>query len=309
MAAKLIASGVNPQNLEIILQSVTTTGSVPSNSGVAADMVKLEGRLEDLRADSSSLCHATKETSVATRSAGKQARKPAPQSARKGQRSTWTSAPPVEEEAESDGSAEGSEEAWKGFAQELVLNNEWMVANGLGDVVELMEAQGWGGLFKKSVVVDEKLVREFYSRMKLVEKEEGKGNLELSAVVGGEVYSVSVRELATVLGVPKGGYATYSKGTWPGTVAKAEVFERLGLDPTAKGQRENTHMNVLPRILHRILVSNISPRKHKHNLVTFQDMLLVDQIMQRKPVNLAYQIMRHMENNRDNPSNGLPFPG
>ncbi|KAL9670716.1 hypothetical protein QQ045_008274 [Rhodiola kirilowii] len=139
------------------------------------------------------------------------------------------------------------------------------------------------------------------------ESEEAGGGFAQELVLN-QVFTLNQRELATILKVPRVGYAEYAKGTWPSSVAKLDVFARLGLDPAAKGIRENVNMDVLPRILHSILVSNITPRKQKHNVVVFQDMLLVDQILQRKPVSIPFQVMRHMDNNKDNPSNGLPYP-
>ncbi|CAM8908030.1 unnamed protein product [Rhodiola kirilowii] len=214
--------------------------------------------------------------------------------------------PVVEEKAASE---EGDEEVQdkRSVVAEVVIDRGFMASHQLVEVNNLLIAQGWDHLFRKEVLVDEDVVREFYSEFKL---EERSRLLLATFVIKGEVQVITPRDLGKLLNVPVTGYAEYIKGIWPASVAKAEVISRVGEDPNnVSNQGSALSMGIINRILHKLVCTTLMPRSQKHGVINFWDFLLVDKLRAREPICLPKLLLQHMKYCAASENRGLPYPG
>ncbi|CAM8991400.1 unnamed protein product [Rhodiola kirilowii] len=167
---------------------------------------------------------------------------------------------------------------------EMTIDREFLAQFQLVEVSDTLIAQGWDHLFREEVLVDDDRVREFYSKFKL---EELRGMPLATFVVGGVEQVFSCRELGDLLGVPARGYEEYNKGIWPESVAKGDVIRRVGGDPNnVSHQGKANTLNLINRILHKLICTSITPKTQKHDVLNFQDFLLLDKLQAKAQIHL-----------------------
>ncbi len=174
-----------------------------------------------------------------------------------------------------------------------------------GKLLELVnEGQGWGSLFKTGVVVDEELVREFYSKFRVVVSSKG---MEASVAVKGAEWTFTDEDVAKILGVSSEGSGEYPKGEWPGD--KSVVLEALyGNKRKAVANLMNVGMSPLIKGLHQIAVRGLVPRMEKTSNVHIQDAYLIYDMLLKKKINLSVLMMKHMQICAASTNHGLPYP-
>ena len=172
-----------------------------------------------------------------------------------------------------------------------------------GKLLELMnEGQGWGSLFKTGVVVDEELVREFYSQLHVVASSN-----EVRVEVQGAEWTFTDKDIAKILNITSEGNGEYPKGEWPGD--KPVVLEALyGNRRKAVANLMNVGMSPLIKGLHQIAVRGLVPGMEKTSNVHIQDAYLIYDMLLKKKINLPLLVMKHMQACARSANHGLPYP-
>ncbi len=174
-----------------------------------------------------------------------------------------------------------------------------------GKFLELMNVfQGWENLFRTGVVVDEELVKEFYSQLSVASSDEA---AEAKVVVKGIKWSFNDKEVAEMLRIPNEGVGEFPRHTWPEN--KPDILEALfGNRRKSATNLMNAGMGTVVKAIHQVTVRGLVPRMEKTSNVHVQDACLIFDIVMKKKVKLAVVIMKHMQTCARSKTHGLPYP-
>ncbi|KAG5223073.1 Retrovirus-related polyprotein from transposon [Salix suchowensis] len=137
---------------------------------------------------------------------------------------------------------------------------------------------GWYSLYEYKKPTYPKLMRMFFANMRV--------NVEprIISTLQGNPIQLNCAVLADILGISNDG---------------PQIFE-IKIIPTIEGfiydhaVLKSQDLLLRPRLIHRIIAHNILPKKGHYDEVTFMELCLIDCMIQRRPINLPYIMIRNM---------------
>ncbi|KAF9663445.1 hypothetical protein SADUNF_Sadunf17G0050800 [Salix dunnii] len=150
----------------------------------------------------------------------------------------------------------------------------------------------------------QRFLSNFSNRAICVER--GLGN-DLSALGIDTLFA----EIADILGISNDGPRVFEIKIIPtieGFIYDYAVALHTGNTEFALGAKiKSQDLLLRPRLLHRIIAHNILPKKGHYDEVTFMELCLIDCMIQRRPINLPYIMIRNMILAYNQKQKALPY--
>ncbi|KAG5235412.1 Retrovirus-related polyprotein from transposon [Salix suchowensis] len=145
---------------------------------------------------------------------------------------------------------------------------------------------GWYSLYEYKKPTYPKLMRMFFANMRV--------NVEprIISTLQGNPIEFNCAVLADILGISNDG---------------PQVFEIKIIRPLKGAKIKSQDLLLRPRLIHRIIAHNILPKKGHYDEVTFMELCLIDCMIQRRPINLPYIMIRNMILAYDQKQKALPY--
>ena len=169
----------------------------------------------------------------------------------------------------------------------------------------LFAEMGWYSLYEYRKPTYPKLMRMFFANMRV--------NVEprIMSTLQGIPIEFDCAELAEILGISNDGPRVFDIKIIPtieGFSYDYAVALHTGNNGFAPGAKiKSQDLLLRPRILHRIIAHNISPKKGHYDEVTFMELCLIDCMIQRRPINLPYILIRNIILAYDQKQKALPY--
>ena len=169
----------------------------------------------------------------------------------------------------------------------------------------LFAEMGWYSLYEYRKPTYPKLMRMFFANMRV--------NVEprIMSSLQGNPIEFNCAELADILGISNDGPRVFDIKVIPiieGFSYDHAVALHTGNNGFAPGAKiKSQDLLLRPRLLHRIIAHNILPKKGHYDEVTFMELCLIDSMIQRRPINLPYILIRNMILAYDQKQKALPY--
>ncbi|GAB2265798.1 hypothetical protein Dimus_000833 [Dionaea muscipula] len=177
-----------------------------------------------------------------------------------------------------------------------IVRENWMIDNGLENVMEIIKRKKWEKLFRRRELMHIDAVKEFYA--KLTMSHNRKKDVAGSKVRGIEI-EFDHQKLASILDIPgNNGICEYIKEVWEESkyTKPLEITRRFANDETIMEARRVKSVETKPfqRFNHFLVMKNVVPRFGKRDTTSYMDLIYMDHLIARRLVNLPRVMMRHM---------------
>ncbi|KAF9662218.1 hypothetical protein SADUNF_Sadunf18G0030400 [Salix dunnii] len=190
-------------------------------------------------------------------------------------------------------------------------NRAICVERGLGNdlsalVIDTLFAEmGWYSLYEYKKPTCPKLMRMFFANMRV--------NVEprIISTLQENPIEFNCAVLADILGISNDGPRVFEIKIIPtieGFIYDYAVALHTRNTEFAPGAKiKSQDLLLRPRLLHRIIAHNILPKKGHYDEVTFMELCLIDCMIQRRPINLPYIMIRNMILAYNKKQKALPY--
>ena len=190
-------------------------------------------------------------------------------------------------------------------------NRAICVERGLGNdlsalgIDTLFAEMGWYSLYEYKKPTYPKLMRMFFANMRV--------NVEprIISTLQENPIEFNCAVLADILGISNDGPRVFEIKIIPtieGFIYDHAVALHTGNTEFAPGAKiKSQDLLLRPRLLHRIIAHNILPKKGHYDEVTFMELCLIDCMIQRRPINLPYIMIRNMILAYNQKQKALPY--
>jgi hypothetical protein len=129
--------------------------------------------------------------------------------------------------------------------------------------------------------------------------------------VKGKTISLTLNNLANILGVPRTNLQCYTTNDWvqfQGYDLLASIRQMCGNPNIQHVQKpKNTELTIESRLIHHIITHNILPRSRSYEYISYLDLFLIWCILNKVKLDLAFYIAWHMDTCVKKKNAALPY--